>query len=59
MRDEKNIVKMIETIDKITRYCFNKSYGDFVEDEMLTEACVFNLSQLGETSHKISNGIIR
>ena len=58
MRDEKSINKMIELIDKIFKYCHGKTYGSFFEDEMLVEACVFNLTQIGETSHKISGGII-
>lgn len=58
MRDEKNIEKMIELIDKIGRYCDGKKYDDFVSDEVLTEACVFNLAQLGETAHKISDSLV-
>lgn len=58
MKDEKNIAKMIDLIDKIRNYCLGKNYDDFMKDEMLVEACVFNLSQLGETSHKISDEIV-
>ena len=54
MADEKNLQKMLELIQKIERYCQDVSYEDFADDEMLTEACVFNLTQLGEHSHKIS-----
>ena len=59
MRDEKNINKMIEYIDKIQGYCDDKTYEDFVEDDILVEACVFNLAQLGETAHKISDEIVK
>ena len=58
MRDEKNITKMIELINKIRGYCNGKSYDDFINNEMLVEACVFNLSQIGETAHKISDEIV-
>ena len=59
MRDEKNIDKMIELIDKIQRYCIGKTYENFVMDDILVEACVFNLAQLGETAHKISDEIVK
>ena len=55
MKDEKYVAKMIKLINKIEMYCLGKSYEEFVNNEMLIEACVFNLSQLGETSHKIGN----
>lgn len=58
MRDEKNITKMIELVEKISGYCVGKKYSDFVENDMLVEACVFNLSQLGEMSHKISDEVV-
>lgn len=59
MRDEKNIQKMLEYITKIQNYTSGKSYDVFLSDDMLVEACVFNLTQLGETSHKISDGIVK
>ena len=59
MRDDKNIQKMLEIIAKIQKYCEGKRYEDFIADEILTEACVFNLAQLGETSHKISDELVR
>ncbi|MBQ9180841.1 DUF86 domain-containing protein [Candidatus Saccharibacteria bacterium] len=59
MKDEKNIQKMIELIDKILHYCMGIDYGAFVASEILIEACVFNLAQIGETSHKISADIVK
>lgn len=59
MKDEKYIAKMLELINKIQNYCFGKQYNDFINNDMLIEACVFNLSQLGETAHKISDDIIK
>lgn len=59
MKDEKSITKMIEIIDKISDYCLGEEYDDFVTNEMLVEACVFNLSQLGETAHKISEETVK
>lgn len=55
MGDEKYLEKMLELVRKIERYVAGHSYEDFADDEMLVEACVFNLAQLGEMSHKISD----
>ena len=55
MKDEKTIEKLIELIDKILEYCKDANYDTFSENKMLVEACVFNLVQLGEASHKISD----
>lgn len=54
MRNDLIIEKMIQLIEKIERYTNGLSYDDFCNDEMVVDACVFNLSQLGETSNKIS-----
>ena len=59
MKDERAIEKMIGLIEKIINYCDSKTYEDFVDDDMLVEACVFNLSQLGETAHKISDDLTK
>lgn len=59
MRDDREIItKMIEHSTKVINYCKGMSYDNFSENEMLIEACVFNLSQVGEYSHKISNELI-
>ena len=55
MQDEKTLEKLISLIDKIEQYCQNIDFAAFSSNEILTEACVFNLVQLGETSHKISD----
>ena len=58
MQDEKNVQKMIDIISKVQQYVAGNTYEDFINNEMLVEACVFNLSQLGETSHRISDDIV-
>jgi len=45
--------KIIICLDKILRYCGSCSYEDFRNDQQLIEACVFNLSQIGELANKI------
>lgn len=58
MQDEKHIAKMIALIDKIQDYCKDKTREEFLTNDLLTEACVFNLTQLGETSHRISDDTV-
>lgn len=48
MKNNIIISKMLGYVEKILNYSSNISYDDFVKNEMLVEACVFNLSQLGE-----------
>lgn len=59
MSDEKNLQKMLELVRKVERYCDGMGYEDFADDEMLVEACVFNLAQLGEASHKVSDEYVQ
>ena len=40
-------------IDTIGSYCKGVSYTDFINNSRLIEACVFNLSQIGEISSKV------
>ena len=40
--------KMIGYTSKILGYCEGTSYEEFAADSKLAEACVFNLSQIGE-----------
>lgn len=51
----KNIEKIINRIDSIIDYCNGcKNLDDFQNNSMLVEACVFNLTQIGELVTKIS-----
>lgn len=59
MVDEKNLQKMLTLIQKIEHYCQDATYDDFSSDEILAEACVFNLAQLGELSRKISDEYVQ
>ena len=53
MRNDVVVEKMIQLIEKLEKYCENVTYEEFVKNEMLTEACIFNISQLGELTRKI------
>lgn len=53
MRNDIIVEKMLGYIEKILRYTESMDYEVFVKSEILTEACVFNLSQLGELANKV------
>jgi len=40
--------KLLGYINKTLDYCNGKTFEEFIADSMLVEACVFNLSQMGE-----------
>lgn len=53
MKNEIVVSKMLTYIDKILRYCGGMEYEDFKANEIVLEACVFNISQLGEVANKV------
>lgn len=53
MRNEIIVGKLVGYIDKIANYCAGKDYAAFMADTKLVEACVFNLSQMGELVNKL------
>lgn len=46
---------MIVYCDKLSDYCGGYSFSDFSADMKLVEACVFNLSQLGELTRAVDD----
>lgn len=52
MRNDVIIEKMLGYIEKILRYTQTMDYDTFINQEVVMEACVFNLSQLGELAGK-------
>lgn len=48
MRNEVILRKLLGYTRKIRGYCEGCSYAEFAADSKLAEACVFNLSQMGE-----------
>ncbi|MCD7764730.1 MAG: DUF86 domain-containing protein [Lachnospiraceae bacterium] len=52
MKNEAVVTKMLKYIDKIQNYSAGMTYDTFVKNEVVLEACVFNLSQLGELANK-------
>lgn len=48
MRNEIIVQKLLTYTKKLMEYCDGYSYDTFQADIKLVEACVFNLSQMGE-----------
>ena len=55
MRNELIVEKILGYCEKLIRYCQGYSYETFSKDIKLVEACVFNLSQLGELCHAVDD----
>ena len=53
MKDKIIVEKIIKYISKVLYYTKEIEYDDFIDNSMLVEACVFNLSQIGELANKI------
>lgn len=53
MKDKIIVEKILRYISKILDYTKDAKYDDFINNSILVEACVFNLSQIGELAHKI------
>ncbi len=55
MKNDVIISKMLGYVEKILKYSANMSYEEFVKNEIVMEACVFNLSQIGELANKLDD----
>ncbi len=53
MRNEVIVQKLQGYTEKILVYCESVTYEEFCRDTKLVEACVFNLSQMGELANRI------
>lgn len=53
MRNEIIVQKLIMYSGKILDYCKGLDYEQFSRNSLLVEACVFNLSQMGELANRI------
>ena len=58
MKNQKIIQKIINYIDSIIRYTRDVDYSKFRNNSMMVEACVFNLSQIGELVNKLDKEYI-
>ncbi len=55
MRNSIVVAKLIGYSNKLLRYCEGLSYEQFASDEKTVEACVFNLSQMGELANRVDD----
>ncbi len=53
MKNRKIIQKIINYIDSVLKYTNHITYDEFKNNSMMVEACVFNLSQIGELTNKL------
>lgn len=53
MKNLKIIQKMLSYVDSIIKYTSNITYNEFKDNSMMVEACIFNLSQIGELTNKL------
>jgi uncharacterized protein with HEPN domain len=53
MKNQKIIEKIITCIDTILKYTDKVDYEEFRQNTMMVEACVFNLSQIGELVNRL------
>lgn len=58
MKNRTILLKLVEYIDKIQSYCNEKTYETFSENSQLVEACVYNLSQMGEMVNRLVDEFI-
>lgn len=55
MRNDIIVQKLIAYCDKVADYCGGLDYERFSADSKLVEACVFNLSQMGELANRVDD----
>lgn len=55
MKNDIVISKMLAYIEKVLNYTTGMTYLEFEKNDMVVEACVFNLSQLGELANKVDS----
>ncbi len=53
MKDKIIVEKILKYISKVLEYTKDTNYDAFINNSILVEACVFNLSQIGELANKI------
>ena len=53
-----SLVKMREYASKAIKYIEGLDYNDFINDSKTVEACVFNISQIGELVKHLKPSII-
>ncbi len=57
MKDNVIVKKMVNHIEKIETYTMGLDYDAFINNLMIVEACVFNLSQIGELANSVNTDL--
>jgi uncharacterized protein with HEPN domain len=55
MRNDIIVEKLLAYTNKILAYCKNVDEEAFTADSKLVDACVFNLSQMGELANRVDS----
>lgn len=58
MKDKQIVEKILKYTSKVLDYTKDTEYDDFIRNSMLVEACVFNLSQIGELVNKLDKDFV-
>ena len=58
MRNEIIVRKMTNYIDKVLSYSSGCDFASFSQNSLIVDACVFNLSQLGELTTKLDKEFV-
>ncbi|MGI6307227.1 MAG: DUF86 domain-containing protein [Dethiobacteria bacterium] len=58
MKNQRIILKITNYIDSILKYTKDIDHTGFRNNSMMVEACVFNLSQIGELVNKLDEEYI-
>lgn len=57
-KDKIIIIKILKNIEELHDFIKGYNYNTFMQDKKTINACVFNLSQIGELTSKISDELI-
>lgn len=59
MKNKLVLEKMLRYTEKTMGYCKDYDYTGFAANDMLVEACVFNISQIGELCRHLDDAFIK
>lgn len=58
-KDQTILIKILKYIEELKEFIDGYSYEKFKNDKKTINACVFNLSQIGELTGKVSDELIK
>lgn len=58
-KDQIILKKILKYIEELKEFIDGYSYEEFKKDKKTINACVFNLSQIGELTGKVSDELIK